>query len=747
MAGEALVSTWIVLLEAAPDIHSDPMGADDLRMLIDHVGADAGLQGPERYALQMRLEGSGPIDALVTGVSRWEDALAALTLPKWELVRTEVFTPEELEAEYERDGFESWVDAVPAGDTDDLGEGEALANDLLRTIFLDPLTGLGNERALRGRLEHALARARRTGARPALLRLDLDGFDAVNRRFGHTVGDQVLLGMAHRLAAAVRPGDVLGRLGGDEFGILLEESSEDGALVVCSRVLAALRAPFPVAADDVRLGASVGVAVAQPGQSPDAVLQTAAAALRSAKHSGGNCFEVLRDHSEVPLGPPDDRQEGNHDRLSYLLLMQRAATAANESAALEEAAEVVLRQVCAHSGWPVGHLYVVSPDPAGELVPAGVWHLPANDRYRAFRLVTEATRFPPGVGLPGRVLAAGEPLWIADLAADPEERWAVAAEDGLHAAFAFPILAGREVVAVLEFLSPERTQPNGSLLEVLAGVGTQLGRVVERSRARQALEHSHSLLREAQELGVLGSWHTDVRRARTTWSDELYRILGLDPSADCPGLEAFLAVVHPEDRDMVRADGRRNAVMGGGSSTECRILRPDGEVRWVVTRSSQLVDEAGDLVAVHTTVQDITDHKRAAECSLTCEVRWHLMLQGSQENLLLLSEDGTVFFALTPVGVASPLPPDSGPTALIDAVHPDDAEVVRQVLAELLADPDSSVAFAARFPGEDGHWRWFDSIASNLLDEPLIGAIVVNSLDVTEWKRLQEQLTDLSVSG
>ncbi len=68
-------------------------------------------------------------------------------------------------------------------------------------------------------------------------------------------------------------------------------------------------------------------------------------------------------------------------------------------------------------------------------------------------------------------------------------------------------------------------------------------------------------------------------------------------------------------------------------------------------------------------------------------------------------------------------------------------------MAELVSDPETSIAFDARFRGEDGEWRWFSSIASNLLDEPLIQAVVVNSSDVTDVTRFAVLLRDVAVPG
>ena len=268
--------------------------------------------------------------------------------------------------------------------------------------------------------------------------------------------------------------------------------------------------------------------------------------------------------------------------------------------------------------------------------------------------------------------------------------------------------------------------------------------VVERARARDAREESRARLREAQAIGRLGSWHTDVDTGDTTWSDELYGILGVDRSTR-PGLDAFLAVVHPNDQEMVHADARRNGEADeGDSSLEFRVVRPDGEVRWITRRRSVGKDDAGDVLFVHTTMQDITEYKQARQCARSCEFRWHILLQGSMEILTLLDADGSMFFSLVPTLLPPLFPEDGDPIALADAVHPDDAPVVRQALVELLADPDASVGFQARFPGEDG-WRWFDSVATNLLDEPLIGSIVVNSHDITAERQLVERLAAVAM--
>ena len=102
-----------------------------------------------------------------------------------------------------------------------------------------------------------------------------------------------------------------------------------------------------------------------------------------------------------------------------------------------------------------------------ELVTSRVWHLEDSERFETFRRVSEATRFRPGVGLPGRVLSSGKPAWITDVTKDRNfPRAQMATELGVKGAFGFPVLVGKDVVAVLEFFSDRAVEPHEALLDV-----------------------------------------------------------------------------------------------------------------------------------------------------------------------------------------------------------------------------------------------------------------------------------------
>jgi len=118
----------------------------------------------------------------------------------------------------------------------------------------------------------------------------------------------------------------------------------------------------------------------------------------------------------------------------------------------------------------------------------------------AFRRVSQIAQFASQIGLPGRAQQAGKPMWIADLASDNNfPRLGVAQACGLRSAVAFPVLCGAEVVAVLEFFGTEPREPDPGMLDLMAQVGTQLGRVIERQRAEESLRAQTVALAKARD--------------------------------------------------------------------------------------------------------------------------------------------------------------------------------------------------------------------------------------------------------
>jgi len=161
------------------------------------------------------------------------------------------------------------------------------ANTLLsHRAHHDALTGLANRTLALDRLAHAMQVAP-PGSHVALLYCDLDGFKSVNDRYGHPVGDQLLVAVASRLRAAVGHDDLVARLGGDEFLIVVTAlSATEHAVAIAERIVAALRAPFAVEGHTLHVGVSVGLVTTALAVAAKDLVRRADDAMYRAKHGG-----------------------------------------------------------------------------------------------------------------------------------------------------------------------------------------------------------------------------------------------------------------------------------------------------------------------------------------------------------------------------------------------------------------------------------------------------------------------------
>jgi len=206
----------------------------------------------------------------------------------------------------------SQVDARAQARTSGLNAQLRVANEQLqRHAFVDPLTGLPNRLMFEQRLREALHPERPGGpARPvAILFIDLDGFKPINDMLGHTVGDEVLRIIARRLAQAVRGGDTIARVGGDEFVMLLQDGAgTTDATQAARRLIELVSRPFEGGGRRLRLSCSVGIALHPEHGPPDRLLAHADAAMYASKRTGGNGWAFY----EPQMDPGREENLGLH---------------------------------------------------------------------------------------------------------------------------------------------------------------------------------------------------------------------------------------------------------------------------------------------------------------------------------------------------------------------------------------------------------------------------------------------------
>jgi two-component system, sensor histidine kinase and response regulator len=293
--------------------------------------------------------------------------------------------------------------------------------------------------------------------------------------------------------------------------------------------------------------------------------------------------------------PPD--ADALADQGPYKGILSQTARVLAESPTLAQAAPGMLEAVCQALGWQYGALWEV--DHARKVLQfVGMWQ-PPHEPYDEFAAVTRQSTFAPGIGLPGRVWASREPLWIPDVTRDSNfPRAASAKRCGLHAAFGLPIRQGPNVIGILEFFNRDILQPTPALLEMIATVGRQIGLFVERKWANEELDR---FFRLSLDLFGVATYDGYFIRVNPAWQ----RVLGFTDAEICAS--PFVDFVHPDDRDATLE--ALSALTTGGHviNFENRYRARDGSYKWLQWTAAPFPAQG----LVYAAARDVTDRKSA----------------------------------------------------------------------------------------------------------------------------------------
>lgn len=726
---------WVVLLEATDESGESVIDIEALSALVGALGDlnVSGLHDPHRYAIQLNVDGATVADAVTTALAKWSEALDRIGLSKWDLARVEVLSTQEFALELDAADVRPATDwAAPTGG----GAQESAAESLLYGAFHDSLTGLLTRELFRDRLTAALSWDEAPPAAHCLFLLDLDDFAGLNRDLGYAAGDSVLSVVAERLRHAAGPAADVARLGGDEFALLVPYGDADPLESLARRIRDAVGAPVKVGDGSATVSASIGLASDMADRTADDLLYHASVAMCAAKEAGGNRHQWYVPGLAADTSRLDVDVDPAPDRLSYVLLLERAALAANEGADLSTAALALLQQVCAHAGWVAGQL-TVAPGARDAGEQPSVWHTTMPGRYQDVRDALAGRRPEDAGNLAGEVLAHGKAAWLTDVAVRSSAWARTAAAVGIRAAYAFPVRVGEEVVGVLEFFSTRAVRPDGSLLEVMTGAGLQLGRVVERRRARAAIARSEANYRTLAEGVPVLMWMAGadgrVNFLNRRWLDFTGRSLDEELG------DGWADNVHPDD--LAALTGFHDAIRRRAPfEITYRLRRADGEYRWVIDRGSPL-GEGDDFHGYVGGAVDVTERYRAEEELRRSDARFRSLLDKAGAVIMVLDAEGRVVEEHT--GTVSLGYPhgDGGRRTTLDYVHPDDVDRLRKAFAEVLSRPGVSQPCECRVRAADGSWRVMELVANNQLDGDVQG-ILVTSVDVTERTQVEMVLRE-----
>lgn len=412
---------------------------------------------------------------------------------------------------------------------------------------------------------------------------------------------------------------------------------------------------------------------------------------------------------------------------------QHAVTRAlAESSTLLEASPRILQAVCESLDWQVGALWILGNAPAA-LRCIEVWHRPSV-RIPDFEAATRNRTFERGVGLPGRVWSTRRPAWIQEVARDSNfPRAPMAAKNGLHSAFGFPIRLGSEILGVIEFFSRHILKPDPDLLRTMDNIGSQIGQFIERKKAeetvRQSEEYFRSLIENTSDIIAV----IDVQGNFLYASPSFTRVLG-HSSRRILNRNAF-RWIHPDDAVKVRvAIAEAVSQPGRTVPVEFRFRHRDGSWHIFETFGKSV---QGRLIV---NARDITERKRAEAALQESEQRLQdiidnspavIYLKDARGRYLLVNRRYEELFPIDRRRHCGRFDRDIFPKKVARAFRANDLKVLRA---------RKPIVFEEFAPHVDGMHAYI-SIKFPLVDyagKPY--AVCGISTDITERKRAEEAL-------
>lgn len=310
-------------------------------------------------------------------------------------------------------------------------------------------------------------------------------------------------------------------------------------------------------------------------------------------------------------------------------LLLSTTQAINESIDFQSALQVTLTQVCETIGWDFGEAWIPNQD--NTVLEYSQGGYAKNPNLEEFRRKSQRFTYAPDMGLPGRIWSSQQFEWREDVSVESRRNFTrsqLAAEVGLKACFGVPLLVNNQVLAVLVFLKSESYLLDSRLVELVFALATQLGSLIQRKQALEALRLAEQRYHSIVENAIDGIFQTTPQGRYLSANPALAKIYGYDSPeemiATLKNLHHQLYVDPNRRQEFIAAMAKDNAV----SAFESMVYRKDGSKIWISENARAVRDSTGKLLYYEGTVSDITKRKLAEQ---------ELQLQQQKTEELLLN--------------------------------------------------------------------------------------------------------------
>lgn len=296
-------------------------------------------------------------------------------------------------------------------------------------------------------------------------------------------------------------------------------------------------------------------------------------------------------------------------RTEMLEMLHHIATYVHETESVEQAIGYVLRRVSEFNGWSFGHAYVVPPENTDVLIPLQVYYERHEGSFARLRELTENMIFNIGEGLPGRALKNRTTVWANNLPDDLVPlRAAWIDEIPVKSAAAFPVAINERIEIVLEFFCVHEIPNDHRLSQCMINVSIHLARTIERLRAETHLRESEERFRDLVESLNIVFWIWDPATNKLVYLSPYWsKIVGIQvPNTTSSSSQLWRKYIHQHDRQRVDQEFREKAATGQ-YEIFYRIVRDDGEIRWVQDTAIPVRDDNNIVTRIIGIAKDITE--------------------------------------------------------------------------------------------------------------------------------------------